>query len=82
MTEETKSNIRSLVSKRQEHNRRVNKETQPVGDRIRDLEQDMLRVVEMCMELDATVHHQAKMIRILSRLLRGVGEAVESINTK
>lgn len=38
----------------------------------------MLRVVEMCMELEATVEHQSKMIRIFTRVIKELSEEVTS----
>lgn len=37
--------------------------------RLRELEEDMLRVIEMCLVLESTVEYQEKVIR---RLLEGL----------
>lgn len=60
----------SLESRRERAEKLDRKQYLDAETRLRELEEDMLRVIEMCMELDSTVHSQRNVIFKLLRLLR------------
>lgn len=59
--------IVSLQSRRQERNRASRKQYLSAEDRCKELEEDMVRVIDMCLELDATVNYQTRAIEMLIR---------------
>lgn len=77
----TQSNVLTLNQKRQERTAQLAREAASPEARIRELEADMLRVVEMCMELDRTVHHQSKMIRKLSVIISKLAQPEEEVSS-
>jgi uncharacterized coiled-coil protein SlyX len=48
-----------------------------VEERLRDLEHHMLQVIDMNLELQKTINHQAKMIRLLSKVVAELGKAAK-----
>lgn len=65
----SESKIRSIQEQRKKSNKLNRKQYLDDQTRIRELEEDMLRVIEMCLSLEATVQYQEKIIR---QLLEGL----------
>jgi hypothetical protein len=65
------SNLRTLELQRQKKNKLNRKIYLETDQRLLELEEDMLRVIEMCLSLEATVQYQEK---IINRLLTGLAE--------
>lgn len=68
---QTDSNLRTLTEQRKKKNKLNRKQYLEPDQRLRELEEDMLRVIEMCLSLEATVQYQEK---IINRLLTGLAE--------
>jgi hypothetical protein len=51
-----------------------------IPDRLSELEQDMLKVVETCMDLDRELHIQRRITRQLIRLLRQAEVSVSEVS--
>jgi hypothetical protein len=51
-----------------------------IPDRLSELEQDMLKVVETCMDLDRELHTQRRITRQLIRLLRQAEVSVSEVS--
>ena len=62
--------ILSLASKRSDKKRLTRKAYLDTDTRFRELEEDMLRVIDLCLDLDATVSYQAKAIRLLIKAIK------------
>lgn len=75
-SDKRQNNIRSLQEKRLEKNKRLRQQYLTPEQRILELEQEMVRVIDMCMELNETVNHQSKMIRIITRALQELSSTV------
>ena len=65
------SKIRTLDLQRKKKNKLVRKQYLDTDTRIKELEEDMLRVIEMCMFLESSVEYQEKIIK---RLLEGLAD--------
>ena len=63
------SKVRTLDLQRQKKNKLNRKQYLDTDTRIRELEEDMLRVIEMCLFLESTVQYQEKIIK---KLLEGL----------
>lgn len=63
------SKLRTLDLQRQKKNKLNRKQYLDTETRLRELEEDMLRVIEMCLFLESTVEYQEKVIK---RLLEGL----------
>ena len=63
------SNIRTLADQRQKKNKLNRKQYLDTDTRLRELEEDMLRVIEMSLYLEHTVLYQEKIINKLLRLM-------------
>lgn len=63
------SKLRTLDLQRQKKNKLNRKQYLDTDQRLKELEEDMLRVIEMCLSLETTVQYQEKIIK---RLLDGL----------
>lgn len=63
------SNIRTLTGQRQKKNNLNRKQYLDTETRLRELEEDMLRVIEMSLSLEYTVQYQEKIINKLLKLM-------------
>jgi len=63
------SNIRTLTDQRQKKNKLSRKQYLDTDTRLRELEEDMLRVIEMSLYLEHTVLYQEKIINKLLKLM-------------
>ena len=65
------SKIRTLEIQRQKKNKLGRKQYLDTDTRLKELEEDMLRVIELCLSLEYTVQYQEK---IMKKLLEGLAE--------
>jgi hypothetical protein len=66
-----KNNLRTLEVARQKKNKLNRKQYLEPEARIRELEEDMLKVIEMCLFLESSVQYQEK---IMKKLLEGLAD--------
>lgn len=57
----------SLESKRKEKQKQSRKSYLSTEERFRELEEDTLRLIDLCLELEATVETQSKALKLLIR---------------
>ena len=69
MDKQNLSNIRSLGQKHRQQKAVSRKEYLELPERIRELEEDVLRLIDMTLVLEETSHYQERIIRRLLRLL-------------
>lgn len=70
--------MRTLDLQRKKKNKLIRKQYLDTDTRIKELEEDMLRVIEMCLFLESSVEYQEKVIR---RLLEGLADERMGRNT-
>ena len=75
------SKLVSLASKRQDRKNRVRKQYLDPETRCRELEEDMLRIIDMCLELDATVSYQSKALKLLISGYSQLKARIEELET-
>lgn len=72
---ESDPTVVSLSSKRRTREQRSRKEYLDPETRIRELEEDMIRVIDIIAYLDDVVESNERLIRKLFRLLRGAADS-------
>ena len=72
--EKNLSNVRSLGQKHKQQKAVSRKEYLELPERIRELEEDVLRLIDMVLVLEETSHYQERIIRRLLRLLSQGGK--------
>ncbi len=73
------SDIVSLSHKRKENQRQLRKKYLTNDERILELEQDMVRVIDMLMEIENTLHSHASILKTVTKIL---AEATRHNNSK
>lgn len=74
---EVKNKILSLQHKRQEQNKKARKTYLTTDERVLELEQEMVRVIDMLIEQNATLDSQSRLIKSLTRVLVAIGHQLE-----
>lgn len=72
------SNIRTLTEQRQKKNKLNRKQYLDTETRLHELEEDMLRVIEMSLYLEHTVLYQEKIINKLLKLMADEAKSKKS----
>ena len=71
-SEKPLSRVHSLSQKRKEQNQQARKAFLPLDQRVLELEQDAVRMIDMLVEMNAAIDSQARLIRILTKALARV----------